>query len=92
MIRLAAALIIVLLSTSDGAAWSSPAHEAIGDAAQDQLTQARAALAGILQDTDVLAPGALAPGALAGVATGPMICGPASGITRWPLAGGLRTS
>jgi hypothetical protein len=55
MIRLAAALIIVLLSTSDGAAWSSPAHEAIGDAAQDQLTQARAALAGILQDTDVLA-------------------------------------
>jgi hypothetical protein len=87
MIRLAAALIIVLLSTSDGAAWSSPAHEAIGDAAQDQLTQARAALAGILQDTDVLA-----PGALAGVATGPMICGPASGITRWPLAGGLRTS
>ena len=67
MKRLAAALAIVLLGTSPVGAWSSPAHQAIGDAAQDHLTpQANAALARILQDTSTLS-----SGALAGVATWP---------------------
>jgi S1/P1 Nuclease len=63
--RLVATVVIVLLGTADASAWSSPAHQAIGEAAQSRLTpQARAALARILQDTDTLS-----PGALAGVAT-----------------------
>src|SRR5262245_29179951 len=61
MKRLAVSLIALLLSASSAGAWSSPAHEAIGEAAQSRLTpQASAALARILQDTDTLSPGALA--------------------------------
>jgi hypothetical protein len=67
MTRLVAALMIALLETSVAAAWSGPAHQAIGEAAQDQLSpQARAALARTLQNAD-----SLAPGALAGVAIWP---------------------
>jgi hypothetical protein len=65
--RLGAAFIVVLLGAAVAAAYSGPAHQAIGEAAQDQLTPAaQAALARILQDTDTLA-----PGSLAGVATWP---------------------
>ena len=61
MNRVAASFIIVLLGTSTAGAWSGPAHQAIGEAAQDRLTpQVSAALARILQDTDTLSPGALA--------------------------------
>src|SRR5262245_17206271 len=65
MKRLAVSLLALTLSASSAAAWSSPAHQAIGEAAQSRLTpQAAAALARILQDTDTLS-----PGARAGVAT-----------------------
>ena len=65
--RLSISLVVLLLSASNAGVWSSPAHEAIGEAAQSRLTpQASAALARILQDT-----GTLSPGALAAVSTWP---------------------
>ncbi len=52
---------LVLLAPALAAAWSSPAHQAIAQAAQDRLDPApRKALAKILQGTDVLSPGVLA--------------------------------
>jgi hypothetical protein len=65
--RSLAALLVLLLTPTSAWTWSSPAHQAIADAAQARLTPAaQAALAQILQGTTVLA-----PGALAGVATWP---------------------
>ena len=52
---------LVLLAPTLAAAWSSPAHQAIAQAAQDRLDPApRKALAKILQGTNVLSPGVLA--------------------------------
>ena len=52
---------LVLLAPTIAAAWSSPAHQAIAQAAQDRLDPApRKALARIRQGTDVLSPGVLA--------------------------------
>jgi len=51
----------VLLAPTLAAAWSSPAHQAITQAAQDRLDPGpRKALAKILQGTNVLSPGVLA--------------------------------
>ncbi len=61
MIPRAILVLCLLLAPAPAAAWSSPAHQAVAQAAQDQLTPtARAALAKILQGTDMLSPGALA--------------------------------
>ena len=55
---------LVLLAPTLSAAWSSPAHQAIAQAAQDRLDPApRKALAKILQVTNVLSPGVLASAA-----------------------------
>ena len=52
------ALIVPTLLPSLVAAWGCASHQAIGLAAESQLTpQAKAALARILQDTDTLSPG-----------------------------------
>jgi len=67
MTRLLASLFVLLLTPVHALAWSSQGHQAIAEAAQARLTPAaQAALAQILQGTNVLA-----PGALAGVATWP---------------------
>lgn len=61
MKRTAILVILLALTTSHAAAFSSPGHRGIADVAQDRLSPAtRAALGRILQDTDDLAPGALA--------------------------------
>jgi hypothetical protein len=53
--------ILVLLTPATAAAWGSPSHQAIAQAAQGQLTPtASAGLAKILQGTNTLSPGALA--------------------------------
>jgi len=61
MKRTALLAILLALTTSQAAAFSSPGHQAIADVAQDRLSPtARAALGRILQDSADLAPGALA--------------------------------
>jgi hypothetical protein len=61
MKRTALLVILLALTTSHAAAFSSPGHQGIADVAQDRLSPTtRAALGRILQDSEDLAPGALA--------------------------------
>ena len=61
MRRTVALLAVLLLTTSQAAAWSAPGHEAIAEVAQARLSPAaRTALGRILEERDDLSPGALA--------------------------------